>query len=436
MRSVLNVVLFACATASAATSEVALRSVSFEQPGGAGSALIKYTLDEAPVIVTIDVQTNTLDNGAGSWVSLGGNVVKTISGDFGIVRKTGACQAKWMAARDWPGNVVATDRIRAVVTAWATNAPPDYMVLGLKKSNDIRFYAESGHVPYGVTNDLYKGEQLLMRRIPAAGRIWTMGITPKEYYEETKVPTNSIPHKVMLTKDYFMGVYEVTQCQYTNIGMSAVSGYTDYPDSWKRPVSGISNASMRGGLADVNGTYNVVGTSACDYLYKLSGKKIEFDLPTEAQWEFACRAGWDTAYNNGTSATEANLNLIAWNNKNTKTDTTDNQVQTHPVGLKAPNAFGLYDMHGNVQERCLDRYTTGDDYLATLAPGFENGAVTVNPRGGSTWSSDRQLVMRGGSVSHGIDESRSGRRGSGSYNVGGDSYRYNGFRVCCPAVFK
>ena len=114
MRSVLNVVLFACATASAATSEVALRGVSFEQPGGAGSALIKYTLDEAPVIVTIDVQTNTLDNGAGSWVSLGGSVVKTISGDFGIVRKTGACEARWAASHDWPGNVVATDRIRAV----------------------------------------------------------------------------------------------------------------------------------------------------------------------------------------------------------------------------------------------------------------------------------------------------------------------------------
>ncbi len=432
MRSILSVALFACATASAATSGVAVRDVGFEQPGGAGSAWIKYTLDEAPVIVTIDVQTNTLDNGAGNWVSLGGNVVKTISGDFGIVRKTGVCQAKWAAAQDWPGNVIATDRIRAVVTAWATNAPPDYMVMGLKKSNDVRFYANAGHVPYGVTNDLYKGEQLLMRRIPAAGKIWTMGITPKEYVlSETTVNTNNMPHQVMLTKDYFMGVYEVTQCQYTNIGMSAAAGWTGYADSWKRPVSNIVNSHMRGNVSD--GTYNVEPSSTCGRLRTKAGGLIDFDLPTEAQWEFACRAGWDTAYNNGGS-TEASLNTIAWSTKNSKTGTTDNKAQAHPVGLKLPNAFGLYDMHGNVQEWCLDKWSKGTEYISTLVEGFENGAVTINPTGRKSWSaSGSRLVARGGSYTHDLDVVRSGHRNSPTYTY---YAMYNGFRICCPAVFR
>ena len=428
-------VLLASATASAATSALALSNVGFDQPGGCGTALITYTLGEAPVIVTVDVQTNTLDNGGGEWVSLGGDIVKTITGDFGIVRKTGTCQARWMAAKDWPDHVVETGRIRAVVTAWATNAPPDWMVVGLKSDNDVRFYAASNHVPEGVGSDLYKGDQLLMRRIPASGVVWTMGLTRKERASgDTGVgdETNT-PHRVMLTHDYFIGVYEVTQCQYTNIGMSAASGYSGYEDSWKRPASGLGIGNVRGNLPSPTAGYNVGSSSACGRLREKTGGKIDFDIPTEAQWEFACRAGWDTAYNNGGDFVEAECKLVGWYSGNATNETVDSKVQTHPVGLKLPNAFGLYDMHGNVQEWCCALTTFGDAYVGTFADGYENGAVTFDPVSGDTWSDVNKVILRGGSVSHGAKTVRSGNRGWGTYT---SHYDYNGFRLCCPAVFR
>ena len=425
--------LAASAHASGAVSSVALSDVAFSQPAGRGDALITYSLGEAPAIITVDVQTNSLDNGEGEWTSLGGGIVKSLSGDFGIVRKTGACSIRWACAKDWPGRVVATGRIRAVVSAWATNAPPDWMVVGLGKQNDVRFYAESNHVPEGVESDLYKGAELLMRRIPAAGRVWTMGITPEEYDDETMVPTNNMPHRVMLTRDYFMGVYEVTQGQYTNIGMSAASGFTGYEDSWKRPVSHINNGAMRGALASLDGKYNAGPSSACGLIYAKTG--VEFDLPTEAQWEYACRAGTTSAFNNGGGCTDDDYDEVGWNGNNSKTGTTDNKMQPHAVGLLSPNSYGLYDMHGNVQEVCLDRWTSGTDWLDTFAPGFEDGSVTIDPRGGSTWSTANRIVVRGGSYTsgHGRDLGRSGNRGEMTYTYHGD---YNGFRLCCPAVFR
>jgi formylglycine-generating enzyme required for sulfatase activity len=102
-----------------------------------------------------------------------------------------------------------------------------------------------------------------------------------------------------------------------------------------------------------------------------------YRLPTEAEWEYACRAGTETRFGFGDA--DAHLGEYAWFRRNS-------DGETHPVGQKQPNAWGLYDMHGNVWEWCWDWYDK--EYYATLP------ASAANPQG-SSGAADR--VVRGGS---------------------------------------
>jgi formylglycine-generating enzyme required for sulfatase activity len=143
-------------------------------------------------------------------------------------------------------------------------------------------------------------------------------------------------HRVTLTKGFWMGKYEVTQEQW-----QAVMG-NNTGDSKKNnnPVENVSwnDISNPGGFlekANKNAT---------------SGER--FHLPTEAQWEYACRAGTLTSLNSGKEVTTVkgncrNLNEVAWYVANS-------ERKSHPVGKKKPNAWGLHDMHGNVEEWCVD----------------------------------------------------------------------------------
>ena len=110
---------------------------------------------------------------------------------------------------------------------------------------------------------------------------------------------------------------------------------------------------------------------ASSFLGKLRARTgLDFDLPTEAQWEYACRAGTTTTYSYGDSANGSYM----WYSSNSSS-------KSHEVGTKSPNPWGLYDMHGNVWERCLDWYAS------SLTGG-------TDPKGSSS-GSDR--VKRGGS---------------------------------------
>jgi formylglycine-generating enzyme required for sulfatase activity len=125
-----------------------------------------------------------------------------------------------------------------------------------------------------------------------------------------------------------------------------------------------------------------------------------YRLPTEAEWEYACRAGSTGDY-------AGDLDSMAWYDKNS-----DNQ--THVVGTKQPNAFGLYDMHGNVSEWCEDYY---------------HDRYTGAPSDGSAWLSGGEMkyrVLRGGSWYNGATNARSANR----FKYGPDfRFNYVGFRV-------
>jgi formylglycine-generating enzyme required for sulfatase activity len=155
-------------------------------------------------------------------------------------------------------------------------------------------------------------------------------------------------HEVTLTTPFYVGKYPVTQEQYQHIMGKNPSRYRghDLPVeavSWddaiefcKKAAGNLSRdrkGAVTAPLADARGSETIVR------------------LPTEAQWEYACRAGTVTTYYSGD--TEADLARVAWYGKNSKRT-------THPVRLKEPNAWDLYDMHGNVWEWCRDSYGTNE----------------------------------------------------------------------------
>jgi formylglycine-generating enzyme required for sulfatase activity len=186
--------------------------------------------------------------------------------------------------------------------------------------------------------------------------------------EEAGADDDEAQHQVTISKDYYLGVTEVTQGQYEKV-------MGTNPSYFQKRVIRKSDSSM----------YPVEQVSwgdAVEFCKKLSDLPEEkaagrvYRLPTEAEWEYACRAGSKTAYSFGESS--KSLGDYAWFDGNSNN-------QTHPVGEKKANAWGLYDMHGNVWEWCSDYYDDYDKNSATDPVGPTEGSLCVS-RGGS-WNS-------------------------------------------------
>ena len=220
--------------------------------------------------------------------------------------------------------------------------------------------------------------------------------------EMVKIPAGSFQRvglTVTLSKPFWLGKYEVTQAQ------------------WKA-VMGNNPSRFKGDNLPVEQVSLVDAKKFCIKLNEIYADKLpsgyQFDLPTEAQWEYACRAGTTTDLNNGKNLTSnweecSNLNEVAWYIKNTR-------ITTSEVGQKRANAWGLYDMHGNVWEWCRDRY---GDYP---------GRAVTDPVGPSFGSNH---VIRGGSWYDFADICRSDCRGSRGPLIRSDS---GGFRLALVPI--
>ena len=285
-----------------------------------------------------------------------------------------------------------------------------------------------------VTNDVkYKTTHLVMRKIPAAGKIWKIG-SPSGEEGRNMALDDETQHNVKLTQDYYIAVFETTQAQHKKF--RTVSRTPEFSGD-TLPMETVHYSALRGNLStlDANGekvnwptNSNKHAIYASSDIGNLRSKfdGLEFDLPTEAQWEFACRAGTTNALNSGKSLRRAGDPAYHWKNDfpnfNELGWCVSNAVATtHIVGLKKPNAFGLYDMHGNVAEQCIN---WRGDYDA-----FQPGAdPIVDPTGPASDNSNRNV--RGGDWTQSAVRGRSALRDYNSAYYTG--YSRIGFRLVCP----
>ena len=355
----------------------------------------------------------------------------SLSGDLYGVTGQGTRRILWDPTQSSYTNEEVLAQFRVSLTP---TPAPLYMVVDLTKeagtegqieyvySGDERLVTEGRYtnVWFGVTNDIYKTDKLVLRRV-TAGSFHTGSANP---------PT--IP--VTLTRDYYIGVFELTQRQWYHVKGSYLTATFNNPvDLPYRPVDRASYNSIRGTAAQGGAGWPTnKGVYAESFIGKLRSKSgiQSFDLPTEAQWEYACRAGTTTIFNDGdplanisgdNSHTNAWLNNLArykfnggWPDGQYEPPNSCSATNgTARVGSYQPNAWGIYDMHGNLWERCLDIY------------GAWNPSPPSDPEGPES-NSNGSRVLRGSGYRYAASDCVAAARRSATL---ADNYYAYGFRV-------
>jgi formylglycine-generating enzyme required for sulfatase activity len=216
---------------------------------------------------------------------------------------------------------------------------------------------------------------------------------------------------VTIRRGFWMGQYEATQGEYLAVmgsnpswfnGDRTAQGGLNYGVDLNRPVEMVSWHDATNYCGQLTQQERAVGRIATNCLYR---------LPTEAEWEYACRGWTSTRFSYGDDPDYTNLANYAWYRDNPGAVYT-----THPVGQKLPNPWGLYDMHGNVLEWCQDWW----EYSLP-------GGIALDPQGPAT---GEVRVLRSGYVSYfGINLPPYCRSASRDYNGPDARIRYIGFRV-------
>lgn len=265
-----------------------------------------------------------------------------------------------------------------------------YCVINLSGGPDVTRWPVSylSSVPSGGWTDEYKTTKLVLRRIEAGTFIMGNNQTNES-------------RRVTLTRPFYMGVFEVTQKQWELVmgswPGSSPSSSRGRGDAY--PAYNVSYNDIRGSSSGAQWPASAA-VDASSFLGWLRAKTgLDFDLPTEAQWEYACRAGTATTFYWGNAMDGA----YAWHGDNSGST-------THPVGTRLPNSWGLYDMSGNVWELCRD-------WMGTLAYG-------TDPVGSASGS---YRVLRGGNWDVYYSEVCTSFSQGG--NIPSDWYGGHGFRL-------
>ena len=421
------VALIAVSSLGASIPKIKANSVSVT---GSPDVTVTYELEGEAAIITAEAFVGGAPLDPKAFTAMDGDVNRKV--------ETGVRSFVWKAGKE--SSPIQASDFQVKLRAWPLTNPPDWMIVDLQ-TGAVNYYTTTNAFPLGgLANDVYRKTKLVMRHIPAKNVTWTMGIATNEAGAVNISRTTQ--HEVTLTKDYWLGIYEVTQMQYDQFsGVTRHAVWRTADDADVRPTENISFKQLRcptsGNKWWPQNGHDVDADSPIGTLRQRTG--IVFDLPTEAQWEFACRAGTRTPYNNGVRLAPGYADLgdiafdcideIAWYKYNSAID---GVRQTHPVGLKKPNAWGLYDMHGNVLELCLDQFSKADD--AAAAVNF-TAEPTVDPPGPQL-ASVNSFSDRGGDYSRSAAMAMSGDRsnycGASWPSANGTDGPERGFRLCAP----
>ena len=471
MKNILLLFSFFTAVAAFAIPEVS--DVTFDSKGGSKHVKIGYSLSDAPVIMTVDIQTNAtgaVEETDPGWMSIGSqNFTNLVGWNGAIVTNAGPHELTWNAYVSWPGQ--RTTGARAVVTVWPTNSGywadnkefwdriaaeraaeraaeearraaeedarrlakhPLYMVVDLENANTVDYYQSKDEFPGGFDSAVYKTTKMVFRKVRAAGTTFVSG-NPNGEVGRVAGGNPEAQIYIKLTNDYYLAIYECTQKQFTLIFGSNPSKFSKGDESlWgQRPVENVfytyfddarKTTYYKYHLRDPGSWPNaddVVAAHTFDdpdsFIAKFrahSGLGVFLDLPTHAQWEFACRAGTTSALYTGEELSSDDLTVqhpeldgIAryyYNADAANAADTDETglVGTARVGSYGANAWGFYDMYGNVSELCLDYYaphvvntaeTPYVDYQGPASSSWKGtGATAYNHhiRAGGSWDSN------------------------------------------------
>ncbi len=422
--------IFAAACALSAFATPAIENYSVEQIWGEKVLKVSFTLTEK-AILTVDVLTNGVSIGATNYSTMRDPLESGNEFPANKIVAAGEHVWMWRPTLEWPERKMASEYFQVELKAWSLDDPPDYMIVTYSVKSNAYFYARAEDIPGGIktadpsdadavaalASDPYRTSKIILRKIPAAGVKWRMGSPSTEPYRLD----NEIPHYVMLTNDYYVSIYPITFAQSKR--------FLNTDDNLTvNPKHNLAYTRARGDYGTVgycwpDDGHAVTSGSCFGYMRKLTG--FQFDFLTEAEWEYACRAGTEGRWNHDGTTPDA----VAWTGYTGK-------AKSNTVGLKQPNKWGLYDMHGLVQEWVLDQYGT---YItnsviteAVIAPvGVTNNVTKRILRGGPkgyNWSSSAgytkspQITTR--------SAYRANDTGTKQYDGNNNGY---GARIGCPA---
>ena len=351
--------------------------------------------------------TVTLRNGS----SVITNEYGSLSGDL-IGVTPGARRIVWDPSYNSP---TYEEALMVNFSAALSTADDDntYMIVDLSGGSSASEYPVSfmSAPPAGGWTNEYKTDKLVLRRIPAG--TGTLGAPTDEIGYNANY---QLQRKVTFTNDYYIAIFETTQKQFQN-----VMGYnaTLWASQDDKPVGYVNYQFLRGTNSFFKASDRADGTwpnhEATSFFGVLNSKvaaalsaaglgDYEMELPTVSQWEYACRAGTTGAWNNGMTITnalsDANADLLAWYQK-----TTTGSIYQLPevVGRLTANAYGLYDMHGNIGEWTRDRISfpawDGSDQIEPLKyDSAANALVCGGWRQQSTGSTGAQYVRSSSAI--------------------------------------
>ena len=351
--------------------------------------------------------------------------------------KAGKHQMVWNALKDFGAFSCANFQMKM----YAGKRLPRYVVIDLSSGSEstdypVRFSFEGPD----VTQDACRTTELWLRLV-CPGSFY-MGSPTYELGRED----NEDLHRVTFTQPFYMGVFEVTQKQWELVCGDRQSYFKEAENSDVRPVENTNLGYIRGSSYPLKSD----GLFDFSFMAKIRGRAhlVGIDLPSEARWEYACRAGTMTALHNGKNLTDVQnsgtlVDIVGYYDNrygNHSYSSSSVSVGTAKVGSFKPNALGLYDMLGNVSELCRDGYSSNEHlgFDEVCDPGVADAVRKDNlwffwVRGGDWCSQAAKCRSARRWVNDCVYYGREKNPSSFYWN----DHRWNtvGFRICCEVGF-